>query len=81
MKEVSSGYAQNFLIPKGLAQIATSQIIAKLVKEGKEAESKKLKEIEKLQAIKIDLEKREFIIKVKTGDKGQIFGGVHEKVS
>lgn len=79
IKDVSDGYAQNFLIPKGFAQIATPEIIARIEKEGKEAEAKKLKEIEKLKHLKAEMEKREFAVKVKVGDKGQVFGGVHEK--
>ena len=79
IKEVSEGYASNFLIPKKFAQLATAEIQQKISKESKEAEDKKLKEIEKLQNLKQDLEKRVFTVKVKVGDKGQVFGGVHEK--
>ena len=79
VKEVSEGFANNFLIPKGFAKIATPEIQAKLAKEGKEAEVKKLKEIGKLDSLKAELEKRTFTVKVKMGAKGQIFGGVHEK--
>lgn len=79
VKEVNDGYAKNFLIAKGFAQIATPDIVAKVAKEAREAETKKLKEIEKLKTTKTDLEKRVFIFKVKVGDKGQIFSGVHEK--
>jgi large subunit ribosomal protein L9 len=79
IKDVADGYAQNFLIAKGFAQIATAEIQAKVAKESKEAEIKRNKEIEKLKAVKSDLEKRVFTIKVKVGDKGQIFSGVHEK--
>ena len=32
VKEVASGFAQNFLIAKGFAQVATQQIIAKVEK-------------------------------------------------
>jgi len=79
IRDVNDGYAKNFLIAKGFAQIATADIQAKIVKETKEAEIKKLKEIEKLQILKLDLEKRTFVLHVKVGDKGQVFGGVHEK--
>ena len=79
IKDVASGYAQNFLIAKGFAQIATPEIQAKVAKESKEAEVKKNKEIAKLQSLKQDLEKRTFTVKEKVGDKGQIFSGVHEK--
>ncbi len=79
IKDVSDGYAQNFLIPKGFAVIATSQIIARLEKEAKEAQVKHQKELGRLHGLKLEMEKREFAVKVKVGDKGQMFGGVHEK--
>jgi large subunit ribosomal protein L9 len=79
IKDVNDGYAKNFLIAKGFAQVATADIQNKIAKETKELETKKLKEIEKLQSLKQDLEKRSFMVKVKVGDKGQVFGGVHEK--
>ncbi|MCL5666878.1 MAG: 50S ribosomal protein L9 [Patescibacteria group bacterium] len=79
IKDVSEGYARNFLIPRGFVQTATVDIQAKIAKESKEAENKRLKEIEKLRLLKSDLEKRTFTLKVKVGDKGQIFGSVHEK--
>ena len=47
--------------------------------KAKEAEIKKLKEIGKLEILKSELEKRTFTVKVKVGEKGQIFGSVHEK--
>ncbi len=69
LKDVSEGYAQNFLIPKGFAQPATPQIQNKIAKESKEAEIKKLKEIEKLKALQAEIEKRTFTVKVKVGEK------------
>lgn len=79
IKDVSDGYAMNFLIAKGFAQAVTPEIQAKVSKEKKEAETKKLKEVERLRLLKQDLEKRTFVVKVKVGDRGQIFSGVHEK--
>lgn len=79
IKEVSEGFALNFLIPKGLAQIASGQIQQKVAKESREAEAKKAKEQARYQHLKQELEKRTFTVRVKVGDKGQIFGGVTEK--
>lgn len=79
IKDVNDGYAKNFLIAKGFAQVATADIIARTEKENKEAAAKREKELAKLTSLKADLEKRTFTIKVKVGDKGQIFSGVHEK--
>lgn len=79
IKDVSDGYAKNFLIAKGFAQVATADIQNKIAKEAKELEIKKLKEIKKLQTLKAEMEKRIFTVKIKVGDKGQVFGGIHEK--
>ena len=79
VKEVSEGFASNFLIPKGFAQIATKEIQVKLEKEQKEAESKKNKILQKTENLKQDMEKRIFTVFVKVGDKGQVFSGVHAK--
>ncbi len=79
IKDVSEGFAKNFLIPKGFAAIATTEIQTKIAKEKKEAAAKHQKEINQLESLKSDLEKRTFTVTVKVGDKGQIFSGVHDK--
>lgn len=79
IKEINDGFAKNFFIAKKLGAVATTEIQAKVLKEKKEAESKKNKEIERTQKLKQDLEKRTFKLKVKVGEKGQVFSGVHEK--
>ena len=79
IKDVSEGFAQNFLIRKGLAATATAEIQAKVTKEAKEADAKKQKELARLQALKAEIEKRVFGVRVKVGERGQVFGGVHEK--
>ena len=77
--EVSDGYAKNFLLAKKLASVATPDVQAKVAKESRELEEKKKRQTSKLQDLKKELETKTFVIKVKVGDKGQIFGGAHEK--
>lgn len=79
IKEVSAGYGTNFLIKKGLAKLATSEATAKLAQEQKELAEKQSKNKDRYEQARKDLEKRTFTVKVKTGDKGQIFNAVHEK--
>ncbi len=79
IKEVNAGFATNFLIKKGLAKLATADAQKDLEKGKKELTAKKQKELDKLHLAKKELERRTFTVKIKTGDKGQIFGGVHEK--
>ncbi len=79
IKEVNEGYAKNFLIPKGFAQVATTDIQAKVAKEQKEAEAKRTKEVSRAQELKAELERRTFTVSMKVGDKGQVFSGVHDR--
>ncbi len=79
VKEVREGYATNYLIPKGFAEIATTQVLAKVERALQSADKRKQKELEKLSQLKAELETKSFTIKVKVGEKGQVFGGVHEK--
>ena len=79
MKEVSDGYARNFLIPKGVAKEATASSINDLNRQ-KTAESlKKQKEeqdakdlAEKLKAITVTMYS-------KAGDGGKLFGSITSK--
>lgn len=79
VKEVSDGYAQNFLIKQKLAAPATKDVQQKVAAHDQAIKARAVKELEHAEELKRDLEKRIFAIKVKVGDKGQIFGGVHEK--
>ena len=70
LKNVSPGYAKNFLFPKKLAIVATPELIKK-AEEMKEIEKATLAEKEafsKKQAK--DIEGKRFIIKTNAGDEG-----------
>ena len=72
IKEVSDGYARNFLFPKNLAQPATTVNLANrqvlIAREGEELA--RLKQL----AVKLQNEVLEF--KIKTGAHGEVFGGI-----
>ena len=73
IKEVKNGYARNFLIPKGLAKLATEQAI-KWAEEQKETETKKIEEeLKGIQELATNLDGQEVIISVKVGEEGQLF--------
>jgi large subunit ribosomal protein L9 len=76
LKEVADGHARNFLIPKGLAKLATPemQAWAKLQKEimAKKAEE----ELGKTQKLVSAIDGQEVLISVKVGPEGQLFESI-----
>ena len=76
IKQVKDGYARNFLLPRGLAKIATEQVIKELETQ-KAAWEKGEQEIKtKLEALAKELSSQEFKFTLKTGKKGEVFGSV-----
>ncbi len=73
---VSEGYARNFLFKQNAGIVATDQAIAKLKTEVANKESKQEKLLAKFKDQKKKLDKHVYTLKVKAGDKGQIFGGI-----
>jgi large subunit ribosomal protein L9 len=79
MKEVSDGYARNFLLPKGLASEATADSINAM----KLKEKARLKQIEKEKQAALENAKRleGILVKIsaKAGSAGRLFGSVTSK--
>ncbi|MBI3291019.1 50S ribosomal protein L9 [Candidatus Falkowbacteria bacterium] len=76
VKEVASGYARNFLIPKGLVQEATPRAVAEVA--AKKEKEKKLAEADlaKTEALIKSLEGQIIEIKVKASVEGTLYGAV-----
>ena len=79
MKEVSDGYARNFLIPKGVAKEATASSINDLNQQ-KTAESlKKQKEVQDAKDLAEKLKAITVTMYSKAGDGGKLFGSITSK--
>ncbi|WP_028594546.1 50S ribosomal protein L9 [Paenibacillus assamensis] len=79
VKEVSEGYALNFLIPRGLGRPATDGNL-KTLEQQKKSEDKR-KEQEKLdaEALAAKLGEMTVVIKTKAGEGGRLFGAITSK--
>lgn len=81
VKEVADGYARNFLIKNGKAQVATAKAISEL--NGKKQAEQREKDEEKASAqmIKTVLEKDETVVELqsKAGSDGRLFGSIPSK--
>ena len=74
--EVKNGYANNFLIPKGLAIMATKSAKKVLAENLKQRSHKEAKLVKDAEAIAEKLKIKEIIVGAKTSSKGKIFGSV-----
>ncbi|WP_027086782.1 50S ribosomal protein L9 [Cohnella panacarvi] len=79
IKEVSEGYARNFLIPQGAVQIATDGAKKSLDQMAASAQKKKDKEKEDAKALAVRLSEMTVVIKAKAGEGGRLFGAITSK--
>lgn len=79
IKEVSDGYARNYLIPKGLAAEATKTRLKEI--EERSEKQRKHREREKAEAVKLQgaLDGQSITIKARTGTGDKLFGAVTPK--
>jgi large subunit ribosomal protein L9 len=78
IKDVSDGYANNYLIAKSLAQPATSQLIAKMQNENKQQQEKLKKQADGQKKLRSKLDGKTLVFSVKTGANNQIYGSIQD---
>lgn len=74
--EVSSGYANNYLIPRKLAIAATEGNLNKLAKQQEIADEKAKDALERAREEAKKIEGKTFVVKAKTGETGRLFGAI-----
>ncbi|HCY8684810.1 TPA: 50S ribosomal protein L9 [Staphylococcus aureus] len=79
VKEVSVGYANNFLLKKNYAVEATPGNLKQLELQKKRAKQERQQEIEDAKALKETLSNIEVEVSAKTGEGGKLFGSVSTK--
>ena len=78
VKDVSEGYARNFLIPRGLAKAANENSLVDLAfkKDSWHKEETALKT--KLDSLALQFGKLDLTFELQTGEHGEIFGSVNK---
>ena len=79
VKEVSVGYAQNFLLKNKLAVEATPGNLSKLKGQQKQAEKNAAEELADAKKLKEQIEKVTVEMKAKSGEGGRLFGSITTK--
>ena len=73
---VKPGYARNYLIPKGMAMIATAERVNEVEHKKRVIAEKLAKELKDLKAVKSKLDAAKLEVSAQAGDEGKLFGSV-----
>ena len=81
LKEVPDGYAQNYLIKRGLAKEATKAAMSELKGQQRAAQKHEAEELAEAKRLKEVLESEDTVVELsaKAGTDGRIFGSVSSK--
>ncbi|MBX6352028.1 MAG: 50S ribosomal protein L9 [Thermoflavifilum sp.] len=79
IKEVSEGYARNFLFPRKLAVEATPAELERLKAQQQAQARRAAQELAAAKALAEQLSKARVVVKAHTGDAGRLFGAVTSK--
>ena len=79
VKEVNGGYAMNFLLPRKLAEPATTKSLAMLERRKKEIAIEREVQEDLLMKNLEEIKDKVVTIKVKADERGHLFAQVHKK--
>ncbi|MBM7708947.1 50S ribosomal protein L9 [Enterococcus lemanii] len=81
VKEVPTGYAQNYLIKNNLAKEANKESLAEMAGKNRAKEKQDAEILKEAQALKEVLEKEETVVKIvaKAGEDSRLFGSIPSK--
>lgn len=79
VKEVSEGYASNFLLPRGLVRPATEGNVKTLENQATAEQRRKDNEKEEAQQLGKKLDELTLTMKAKSGEGGRLFGAITSK--
>lgn len=77
--DVSDGYAKNFVLPKKLGLEATSKNLNDLKLKKANEEKKAQEQLDAAKNFAAELEKKEVILSIKSGEGGKTFGSISTK--
>ena len=77
IREVKNGFARNYLIPRGIAVLATEHQLRRAEKLRLEAEERRLRELNEWRYIAAELAQNPVDLTVRTGPTGRLYGSVN----
>ncbi|MEF8940925.1 MAG: 50S ribosomal protein L9 [Salinivenus sp.] len=74
--EVADGYGRNYLIPQGLARVATDGAVRQLQEEERQQARRQAAKKDEAETVKKELEDMQVVFSAKVGEENRIFGTV-----
>lgn len=78
--DVTEGYARNYLLPQGLAKVATEGNMRAIAQEKAQRAELRLKERKHLEVAAAAVDGAEAVLAVKANEHGVLFGSITEKM-
>lgn len=79
IKEVSEGYARNYLFPQNLAVAANKSSLSQLAARKRKKKQNEEKERQEAESLKARIEKITVELQAKSGEGGRLFGSITSK--
>src|SRR4030042_573661 len=74
--EVNDGYARNYLLPQGLAKVASKDSIRSIADEKAKRAEQRIEEIKRLEEAAKAVDGAEAVIAAKANEQGHLYGSV-----
>jgi large subunit ribosomal protein L9 len=77
--EVNVGYARNYLLPQGLAKVATPTSIRAIAEEKAKRAEERIRDSKRLESAAQAVDGAEAVVAAKANEQGHLFGSVNER--
>lgn len=79
VKNVADGYARNYLVPRGIAELATDSKIKELEGKIEKIKAEEQKNVKKSQEIAEKISKTRIVLEEEVNEEGALYGAVSAK--
>ena len=79
VKDVADGYAQNFLLPRGLAIVASAGELKRVAQDRQSAKAKKDRQHVEAEELAAKMGSATLVFRLKVGPQGKAFGSVTDR--
>lgn len=77
---VAPGYGRNYLIPKGLATVASTAALRQLASRKEKIEAQRSADLDAAKAVAAKIASADIVIAMQASDDNHLFGSVNERV-